>query len=104
MGDGEPPAVIDGINVPDRVSSNESGKIRFLDDLGDEFIDLFLVTHHLKLDGAVGEVLHCADNIKSKSDLLCGVAESNALNPTVEDDSFACHSLSGELMKVTRVP
>ena len=104
VGDGEAPAVIHGIDVPDRVSFNESGKIRLLDDLRDKFIDLLLVTHHLKLDGAVGEVLHRADNIESKSELLCGVAESNTLNPTVEDDSFTCHSLSGELVKVTRVP
>ena len=104
MGDSKAPPVIHGINVPDRVSFDESGKIRFLDDLGNEFIDLLLVTHHLKLDGAVGEVFHRADNIESKSELLCGVAESNTLNSTVEDDSFTCHSLSGELAKVTREP
>ena len=104
MGDGEAPAVIHGINVPDRVSFNESGKIRFLNDLDNEFIDLLLVTHHLKLNGAVGEAFHRADNIESKSELLCSVAKSNPLNPSVEDDSFTCHSSSGELAKVTRVP
>ena len=104
MGDGKASAVIHGINVPDRMSFDESGKIRFLDDLSNESIDLFLVTHHLKLNGAVREVFHRTDNIESKSELLCGVAKSNPLNPAVEDDSFTRHSSSGELAKVTRVP
>jgi hypothetical protein len=49
-----------------------------------EMVNLPIAAFHHHLDAAIGQVLDVAVDIELQSDILCGVAEADPLNPAGE--------------------